>query len=64
MDRQLADDLVQEVTSRWFRKHMQFHSGGAMYVWLVRCIPLVLKEWRRRKQRHPDALDIARPLEE
>jgi DNA-directed RNA polymerase specialized sigma24 family protein len=64
MDRQLADDLVQEITSRWFRRHMQFHSGGAMYVWLVRCIPLVLKEWRRSRIRHADALDVAIELNE
>jgi DNA-directed RNA polymerase specialized sigma24 family protein len=63
-DRQLTEDLVQEITSRWFRKHMQFESPGAMYIWLVRSIPFVLMEWRKRKQRHPDALDVAKPLEE
>ena len=63
LDAQLADDLVQEVTSRWFRRRMRFYSGGGMYVWLVRSIPLVLKEWQRRRRRHPEPIDMAESLE-
>ena len=57
LDDQLAEDLLQEASMRWFRKGMKFQSGSGMFRWLATCMGFVVREWARRDRRSKDVLN-------
>lgn len=57
LDTQLAEDLAQEASMRWFRKGLEFQSRSGMFRWLATCMGFVVREWARRDRRSEDALN-------